>query len=187
MIGTAEMFGPVRAVAVEEEHLNFHEPVTVIRATRDFLFFRNFEVFGGRACLDNSGHVSPSIGFLFALLNICFSSKSTTYMLGSCTAKEFSKPVKERKIDRFVYSEHRQHIPYDLHTFHNATSYSAVSSQVSEETNFSILYRKISRYTEINVNRYGAKDIQTNAETLARLQYFAIREAYPNFAARQHF
>lgn len=187
VIGKATLKGPLRVSPVSEELLNFNEPVITAEPKRSMLFFRTVEVEGGEAFVDRYGQIRPSVNLVFGFLKVLFSNKPTTYMVGSYTAKEFMKPEKDRKMDNFAYAVKDSKLLYDAHTFHNACTYSANSSQVSEETNFSILYRKISRYTEINISRYGLKDLQTNAEILCRMQYFAIREANPNYICRQHF
>lgn len=187
VIGSASLRGPLRVSSVHEGLLNFNEPVIAVQPKRTMLFFRTVEVEGGEAFVDRYGKIQPTVSLIFGTLKVLFSNKPTTYMIGSYTAKEFMKPEKDRKMDNFAYAVKDTKLLYDAHTFHNACTYSANSSQVSEETNFSILYRKISRYTEININRYGVKDLQTNAEVLCRMQYFAIREANPNYICRQHF
>lgn len=187
MIATAKLSGPIRAVTMSPNALNFNEPVKTPPRVRLFGVFEALDIDGDYAFVDREGNISPWRGYIYSLLHICFSNKRVSYITGSYTGKEFAKPANSRKLDSYAYSMDEVILQYDLHTYHNANTYSANSSQISEETNYSILYRKISRYTEINQSRFARKDLLTNAETLCRLSYFSIREAYPNFLSRQHF
>lgn len=192
VVGVVNLSGPIRAAVGEAESLGFNEPVQIVKKSDtynwiDGRFGKLYDVHGGVVAMKRDSTVSMLTTYMLALPTILFSHKPVTLYVGSYTAKEFAKSAPDRKIDAFVYTKNECQMLYDVHTYHNATTYSSVSSQISEETNYSILYRKISRYTEINVNRFGEKDLQTNAETLSRLKYFGIREAYPNFLSRQHF
>lgn len=180
--------GPIRAVVADPNVLNFNEPVAIMETQRLYKFFNVANVEGGICVVNKSGSIDQVRTAILGVFALFLGGPHTTLITGSHTAKEFAKPASERgKPDNFAYVARSSILPYDVHTFHNTSTYSANSSQVSEETNFAIIYRKISRYTEINISRFGVKDLQTNAEVLCRMQYFAIREAHPNFLARQHF
>lgn len=187
MISTAKLSGPIRAVGQNPNSLNFNEPVKLVPNVKLFGFIDALAVDGSLCFVDREGNLSGWRSKVYSLLHICFKNTPITYLTGSYTGKEFAKPANSRKFDSFVYVLDETVLQYDLHTYHNASTYSANSSQISEETNYSILYRKISRYTEINQSRFARKDLLTNAETLCRLCYFSIREAYPNHLSRQHF
>lgn len=78
-------------------------------------------------------------------------------------------------------------LPFCAHSYNNAATYGALSSQVSPDSNYAMLYRKLSRYTAIAQNRFGNKELVTNAEILARLKYWAVREKPQARAAAAHF
>lgn len=86
-----------------------------------------------------------------------------------------------------VYCSHTQTIPFCTHSYHNAATYGAMSSQVSAESNYAMLYRKLSRYTAIGQDRFGDKELVTNAEHLARMKFWAVRETPLARAAASNF
>lgn len=140
----------------------------------------------GHVMVTGNGHVS---GFYNTLLLGCkalLDDRSPVYY-GSSTGQEVEKSPELRRRDAFVYHSLESDFEFCAQSFHNAATYGNMSSQISAETNFAMIYRKLSRYTSINQNRYGKKDLVCNAEQVARLQFWAVREAPVARASRLHF
>lgn len=83
--------------------------------------------------------------------------------------------------------ETRHCLNFCSHSYNNACTYGVFSSQISPDTNYAMLYRKISRYTAIAIDRFGNKELVTNAEFLARLRFWSVREKPLAKAAAANF
>lgn len=140
----------------------------------------------GHTFVNGQGSVVPLYCFMMLGAKALLDDRSPVY-LSSSNAKEVEKPFNQRLIEGFVYDYETENIDYCAHSYHNASTYGAMSSQISPDVNFSMIYRKLSRYTSINQNRFGRKDLLCNAEQIARLQYWAIREGNLAKSSRLHF
>lgn len=140
----------------------------------------------GHSFITSQGNVIPIYCYMLLAAKALTDDRSPVYF-SSSTAKEVEKPMSNRKIDALVYDSATEDLDYCAHSYHNASTYGAMSSQISPDVNFAMIYRKLSRYTSINQNRFGSKDLLCNAEQIARLQYWAVREATVSRSSRLHF
>ena len=140
----------------------------------------------GHAFVNKQGFVIPIYNTMALWVKGLFNDRTPMYY-SSCTAKEFTKPTATRVAEASVYNELKSELPFCAHSYHNACTYGANSSQVSAETNFAMIYRKMSRYTAVNQNRFDDKTLLTNAEQLARLHFWSVREKPIEVASRLHF
>lgn len=140
----------------------------------------------GHSVINAQGTVITLYNFMLLGCKALYNDRSPVYF-SSCTAKQVEKPLAERVKDAHVYDYLVTRADYCAHSYHNASTYGAMSSQISPDVNFSMIYRKLSRYTSINQNRFGSKDLLCNAEQIARLQYWAVREAPVARNSRLHF
>lgn len=111
-------------------------------------------------------------------------------VLGSYTPAQVAEPnfdLAETEVNFVAYKTERLDVPFCAHSYNNACSYGSLSSQVSAESNYAMLYRKLSRYTAIAQDRFGNKELVTNAEILCRLRYWAVREKPLARAAASNF
>lgn len=140
----------------------------------------------GHTFIGPQGNVVNIYNFMLLAANALLDVRSPVYF-SSCTAKEVEKPLADRKFSPYVYDKAVERIDYCAHSYHNAATYGSMSSQISPDVNFSMIYRKLSRYTSINQNRFGQKDLLCNAEQIARLQFWAVREGNIARSSRSHF
>lgn len=182
--------GPVREGALYRPNLQIDREAQFIRERPEPWFdgpnAHVTKCADGHAFINQQGSVIAVYNFMLLAAKALYNDRSPVYF-SSCTAKEMEKPLEARSRDGHVYDLTKTRVDYCAHSYHNAATYGALSSQISPDVNFSMIYRKLSRYTSINQNRFGKKDLLCNAEQIARLQYWAVREGPIAQNSRLHF
>jgi len=138
--------------------------------------------------VDSEGKINLQL--VSNMCHILSENKDVCGVVGSFDAKQVSDSlfdIEKEQIRPVAYKLAREVLPFCTHSYHNACSYGSLSSQISPETNYAMLYRKLSRYTAIAQDRFASKELVPNAEILARLKFWAVREAPLARVAASHF